>query len=154
MPKVDAMFNGLTFRQWIENTLSHTKVSDWLIIRDIQSADMLGSIRYGMQAIRAKGVKPDGWLVWPVDHPFVKHQTIDALIDCFHTNPQSVIIPEHQGRKGHPILLPGDLQIPEQDFPNGLKDVISQSGLGKVCVPTEDSGIIANVNTPGDVTYV
>jgi CTP:molybdopterin cytidylyltransferase MocA len=161
MPKVDAVFNGITFQQHIENTLSETVVRDWLVIRDIDSHDMLGSIRYGMHRIMTQGIWPDCWLIWPIDHPFVKAETINALIDCYRVNPKSVIVPQLKSnhdslppKRGHPIILPGGLMIPNIEYINGLRTMLEKAKLNKVYIEVDDPGIIENINSPEDVRYV
>lgn len=161
MPKVDAVFNGLTFLQHIETTLAQAKVDDYLVIRDVETPDMLGSIRYGMHQIMTRGVWPGGWLIWPVDHPFIKAETITALIECHRANPKSVVIPQCHStdgtpafRRGHPIILPGGLIVPNVDYPNGLKSMLEKAKLSTCYISVDDPAILANINTPEDVHYV
>ena len=154
MPKVDAMFNGITFSQMILNTLQSAGIEENLIIRDIDTPDMLGSLKYGMNAYQAQGVHPDGWLIWPVDHPTIKIETIIFIMSIFASHANSIVIPRHAGKNGHPIMLPGSLVIPEQEFANGLKDVIMLSHFPVHFAEVDDPGILVNINTPEDVKYV
>ena len=153
-PKVDAMYNSVTFSQKILQTLEEIGIAKHLIIRDIDTPDMLASLRWGMQKILSEQENPDGWLIWPVDHPTVKPDTIRILASVFETNSNSVIIPRYQSKNGHPIIVPGFLCIPDKPEPLGLKGIIMQSGFPVKYVNVDDVGILFNFNTPEDVTYV
>ncbi len=153
MPKVDAEYNGITFAQRIISTLQEAGFADYVLVRDVETPDMLASVRWGMQKALSENERPDGWLVWPVDHPTVRVTTIIALAGIFAKNSNSVIIPRHQGRSGHPVLLPGAFSIPDKPNPLGLKGVIMESHFPLVFADVDDVGILFNFNTPEDVHY-
>lgn len=154
MPKVDASYNGISFAQMIINTLKAAGIEDYILVRDIETPDMLATLRIGMQRALQQQERPDGWLIWPVDHPTVKASTVSIMVQVFTEKANSVIIPRNQGKNGHPILLPGALVIPDQPQPLGLKGVIIQSGFPQLCIDVDDVGILFNFNTPEDVIYV
>jgi CTP:molybdopterin cytidylyltransferase MocA len=154
MPKVDAVYNGLTFAQMIENTLIAAGDFPGLIIRDVDTPDMLSSLRYGMQQTKSAGINPDGWLIWPVDHPFVQPGTLLSMREAFQLYPDSVIIPRFNNKNGHPIIIPASLEISHPEHAHGLKEIIRFSGKNIQHVDVPDGGINKNVNTPEDVNYV
>jgi len=154
MPKVDASYNGISFAEMIRNTLTEARISDIYLIRDIETPDMLATLKTGMQRALHEQERPDGWLIWPVDHPTVRSSTIRMLVNVFTDKANSVIIPRHQNQNGHPILVPGALVIPEQPDPLGLKGVILKSGFPVFHIDVDDVGILFNFNTPEDVVYV
>ncbi len=57
----------------------------------------IGSIMHGLKRCR----ETPGWLLWPVDHPFVSTTTIRALV----TGEGLIRLPNHDGKRGHPIYL-------------------------------------------------
>lgn len=154
MPKVDASYNGITFSQMILNTLTEAGVEIYHVIRDIDTPDMLASLKVGMNTFQSQNVHPDGWLIWPVDHPTVRAETIKFMMNIFSSRTNSIIIPRHDNKNGHPIIIPASLAIPEQSPPNGLKEVIMLSHLPVHFIEVDDSGILVNINTPEDVKYV
>lgn len=154
MPKVDASYNGITFAQKIISTLSEAGIERYILVRDVETPDMLSSIRWGAQKALSEQSEPDGWLIWPVDHPTVKAPTIRILTEVFAKNNNSVIIPRNQGRSGHPVLLPGAFVFPDKPEPLGLKGLIMQSAFPLLFVDVDDVGILFNFNTPEDVKYV
>jgi molybdenum cofactor cytidylyltransferase len=154
MPKVDAMYNGVTFSQMITNSLQDIGIADSFVIRDMDTPDMLASIKEGMKHFQAQNIQPDGWLIWPVDHPTVKSETVSFMLKIFALRCNSIIIPRYGVRSGHPIIIPFAMVIPDQPMPNGLKDVIIQSHFPVHYVEVEDPGILVNINKPEDVKYV
>jgi len=154
MPKVDASYNGIAFSQMIINTLQEAGIDDYVLVRDIETPDMLATIRVGMQKALSGQDRPDGWLIWPVDHPTVKASTIRILVKVFEEKANSVIIPRNQDKNGHPIIIPGVMVIPDKTEPMGLKGIIMQSGFPVQHLNVDDVGILFNFNTPEDVQYV
>ena len=153
-PKVDALYNNVSFSQKIVGTLQETGITDYVVVRDVETPDMLASIRWGMQKVLSEQERPDGWLIWPVDHPMVAANTIMQLLDEFKNRTNSIIIPRHQEKSGHPIIIPGMFTIPEKPEPQGLKGLIHKSGNPVHYLEVEDSGILKNINTPEDLNYV
>jgi len=154
MPKVDASYNGIAFSEMIINTLKEAGLDDFVLVRDIETPDMLATIKAGMQKAVSEQGNPDGWLIWPVDHPTVKASTIQILVSIFTKKSNSVIIPRNQGKNGHPIIIPSALVIPDKAEPLGLKGIIMQSGFPVFYPDLDDVGILFNFNTPEDVVYV
>lgn len=154
MPKVDANFNGLTFAERILFVLALAGIEKFALVRDVETPDMLASIRYGMQQALKEYARPDGWLIFPVDHPMVREDTIRLLREEFSSHRNSITIPRHKGKSGHPILLPGSFSIEEEANPLGLKGLIIKSVHPVHYVEVEDEGILRNFNTPEDVIYV
>ncbi len=154
MPKVDAMYNGITFSQAILNTLQELGHIDSLVIRDVETPDMFASLKLGMKTFQSQNIHPDGWLIWPVDHPTVKPDTVRFMLKIFSARNNSIIIPRHDSKNGHPIIIPASLAIPDIAPANGLKEIIMLSHLPVHFVEVDDPGILVNINTPEDVKYV
>lgn len=154
MPKVDANFNGLTFAERILFVLALAGIEKFALVRDVETPDMLASIRYGMQQALKEYARPDGWLIFPVDHPMVREDTIKLLQEEFSTRLNSIVIPRCRGKSGHPVILPGCFTIEEEANPLGLKGLIINSAFPVHYVEVEDEGILRNFNTPEDVIYV
>jgi molybdenum cofactor cytidylyltransferase len=154
MPKVDATYNGITFSNMIISTLEEAGIAKHILVRDVETSDMLATIRIGMQRAQKEYGSPDGWLIWPVDHPTVRQATIEMLVSSFAENRNSIIIPRNQDKNGHPIIIPGSMVIPDRSNPLGLKGIIMDSGFPVLHLNVDDVGILFNFNTPEDVVYV
>jgi len=152
-PKVDALYNGFTFSEMIIKTLKEAGIKTYYIIRDIETPDMSATLYNGWQQVCREGRHPDGWLIWPVDHPLVKKETIVLMVDAFADNSNSVIIPCYNNRNGHPVLLPGSFVFAKKADAAGLKGAILKSDFPRLYIEVDDAGILANLNTPEEALY-
>ncbi len=70
---------------------------------------MLSSIQIGLSAVPET---VGGILIALGDQPLIARETIQSLIDAFEAQPAPVVIPCHQGKHGHPILI-NSANVPE-----------------------------------------
>jgi len=109
---------------------------------------MFSSIQAGLAAAAGDVV-----LVLPADMPFVAPETVAAVI-ARGVATESVVVPVHQARRGHPIAIPGRLRgallglTPETT----LKDALAASGASMVLLDVADAGVLRDVDVPGDLT--
>lgn len=150
-PKAEATIGEKTFINCILETLAETPIAGVKVVRDVETPDMLASIRHGIQLAHTEGWSPLGWLIWPVDHPLISRETIISLIDNFFQYPNAVVNPVYKGQRGHPVIIPGSLQIPVSNYPGGLRQVISELSLERIEIEVPDPGIIQNINRPEDI---
>jgi len=94
-----------------------------------------------------------GWyLLHLADHPAVRESTMVTLRAHALANPEGVVIPEHDGRGGHPAFVPASWgsRILGWRGPDGL------AGLWRSCadeverVPLDDPGVRVDLDTPGE----
>ncbi|RPH95698.1 nucleotidyltransferase family protein [candidate division KSB1 bacterium] len=112
---------------------------------------MLSSIRIGMTSTAVA----DGYLLFPVDHPFVKPETVRALVSEFALHPQAVIKPVYQERGGHPLIVPRVLQdyLLAHAQMESLRTAIHESGVQQIFLPINDEAVLRNINTPEDLRF-
>ncbi len=147
MPKSKAGFDGLLFSQRISQSLIDAGLRQIFIAEDLPTKSMLDTLREAQKMILGR---PNLFLIWPVDHPFVHSETIHELFSVASANPDCVIKPEYHGKRGHPIIIPSALDLNDDQHQN-LRDLIRYSGIGTVIVPVEDPGILMNINRPEDI---
>lgn len=70
--------------------------------------DMKSSVSILLQAVEdAFHPRPDdGWLLIPADHPVVEADVLERLLQAFQQDPESIHVPCHAGRRGHPTIFP------------------------------------------------
>jgi molybdenum cofactor cytidylyltransferase len=102
---------------------------------------MFSSVHAGIAHVRA-----ERFFILPGDHPAVDVQTYYRLLLA----PGDIVIPTHNGRKGHPILVDSRCisEIQAQPTHSNLRDYISARGYTTVDV--QDQGILMDVDTPED----
>lgn len=106
----------------------------------------LSSIRLAMG-----GIPPGtGFLLWPVDHPFVAVSTVEALLGEIEADPTSLVIPSDGERRGHPSYFPAWLrdELFAAPLDAGAKWVVQQHPDRIRHVLTTDPWIRRNINTP------
>jgi molybdenum cofactor cytidylyltransferase len=111
---------------------------------------MSSSIRLGMEnALESQAV-----LITPADIPFIRFEVIDLLIDYYLSNFPPLIIPTHQGRKGHPILISSKLfkyVLKVSEEKRGLKEVIKLFKDEIKFLPTKYQGILYDIDSVSDI---
>ena len=158
---------SLTIIEHCANTILSAGVSDIIVVigphgADVSSAidhlpvvmavnpdngsDMAASVRVGLNALKDSS---SAVLVCPVDHPLVLPDTIKALLVRHQENPESIIIPSHNRRRGHPTLFPRRI-IREIFQSSSLRDIIAAHVLMLVYENTEDEGVLLDMDTPQD----
>jgi len=125
---------------------------DGVTVNDVANPDpsggMLSSVQCGLRAFR----QPiDAVLVWPVDHPLVKRETVAAIVAAFAAGDPPVVVPTYEGRRGHPVLFAARL-IPEllrADPSRGAREVVHAHG-DRLELPVDDGGVVEDIDTPED----
>lgn len=64
---------------------------------------MLSSVRCGIQALPPTAQQV---LIALGDHPQLDVAVVQALLQTAAAHPEAIVVPMHEGRKGHPIVLP------------------------------------------------
>lgn len=112
----------------------------------------IASLRAGLKAIQA--VAPTGALVWPVDLPHVRVDTVERLLDVFRRNGPLAAVPRFGTRRGHPIIWGsaafGELEQSEAARRDGARVVLRAHQADIKEVPVDDPAVIDDLNTPED----
>ena len=95
--------------------------------------------------------KTSAIVVHPVDHPLVKAESVQRLIQAHFRDRSHICIPEFQRQKGHPVLFPRcfypDLKIAPLE--EGARWVVHQHLNSVALISVDDSAILKNINTLG-----
>jgi molybdenum cofactor cytidylyltransferase len=108
----------------------------------------LSSIRAGLRSL--DGVDLDGMILCPVDHPLVSALLVSELVTKFYELKKAIVLPTYKGRRGHPVIfskqLFGELlSAPEE---TGARAVVWAHAGEVLEVPTDEEGVILNLNDP------
>lgn len=110
---------------------------------------MISSIYCGIQAF------PDsnGYLIIPVDHPYVHTATFKLLLQTFSQHSSKIIRPSYKNTPGHPIIIPDSIakKIPNSDYPGGLRKFLRINAAPIYNLPINDKNILRNINTSEDL---
>jgi molybdenum cofactor cytidylyltransferase len=94
-----------------------------------------------------------GAFVTLVDHPFVASETYSLMKDAFAKFPQKIIIPVHDHKRGHPIVIPGTImrQIVESTNDSNLRDIIKNHEAIVIQFRCGDPGVLKDIDTKEDL---
>ncbi len=112
------------------------------------AAGMLSSILCGLRAL-PEGL--DAVFVWPVDHPLVARETVVAMIAAFRTGDAPLVVPTHEGRRGHPVLFAARLlpALRRADPSRGAVAVVKAHD-DRLELAVDDPGVLCDIDTPED----
>ncbi|MBI2955684.1 MAG: nucleotidyltransferase family protein [Acidobacteria bacterium] len=85
-----------------------------------------------------------------VDHPCVSSRLIQTLIEKFRETGKAIVMPTYRGRRGHPVLFAAALfdELRAAPLDVGARHVVLQHPDDILEVPTEEEGVVLNVNDP------
>jgi molybdenum cofactor cytidylyltransferase len=119
---------------------------------DAPTRDMRESIVAGLAFVEATMSRtlPEAFFVAPADQPTTSPQVVTCLIDHFRRERVPIVVPVHEGKRGHPVLLSWSMVPQVRAIPadRGLNDLIARSVIAECPVPEE--GVLADLDTPED----
>jgi molybdenum cofactor cytidylyltransferase len=113
----------------------------------------LGQLSSLWVALRALEQEPvSAALVCLVDHPTISKPVVRALLERFRQTGAPVVIPTHQGRRGHPVLLARSLfpELLAAPLEQGARAVVQRHAQEVELVETDDEGVLWDIDRPED----
>lgn len=108
---------------------------------------MASSLRRGLRALRSD---VDAVLVLLADMPGINATDIDRMIAAVDPAQPAILVPEHGGRRGNPILWPHRYfaEMASLSGDTGARGMLEQYAAAVRTVPFETPAIFADVDTP------
>jgi molybdenum cofactor cytidylyltransferase len=96
-----------------------------------------------------------GALVCPVDTPLFSSKLVQKIVGKGENGEKGIIIPTFDGRRGHPAFFAKRFfkEILNAPLDQGARWVIRQHPEDVQEIPTEEAGILQNINTPEDYKH-
>lgn len=117
-----------------------------VVRNDDPDGDMAASIRTGFGALTGQAT---GVLIALCDIPLVLPSSIACLAREHLQRPADILIPCHQGRRGHPPLVPHDL-LAQLRPPLNLRDLLREHRHLERHLEFDDPGLLLDLDTPED----
>ena len=120
-------------------------------VRPVENPDpsrgMFSSIQVGVAT--ANG---DALVVLPGDMPYVRPETVRAVIAKYRERP-AIVSPRYKGKRGHPVVMPLSLrdEIATTAPTANLHEVIKHHRDERVDLDVDDAGVVRDVDTPADL---
>ena len=119
--------------------------------RDVEGGP-IASLRAGLLALQP--LAPTGALVWPVDLPHVRVDTVERLLDVFRRTTPFAVVPRFGARRGHPLVWGAsafsELAESAQATRGGARAVLHAHAADVREVPVDDPAVIDDLNTRED----
>jgi molybdenum cofactor cytidylyltransferase len=168
-PKALVPFEGLTFVEHLLQATTHPRVGivrvvlganaesiqaelkldqETVVVNQDWQQGQLSSIQSAIRSLPAD--ETAGLLLCPVDHPLISSQLVSRLIAEFDSDRKLIVVPTHQGRRGHPVIFHASLYAELLDAsPNvGARQVVWAHPDAIAEIETDESGVILNLNDP------
>jgi CTP:molybdopterin cytidylyltransferase MocA len=121
--------------------------ADEIVINPDWAKGQLSSIQ---AALRSLPAGTEGMLVCLVDHPLVTAALIAELITRFEATHAPIVVPVHEGRRGHPVIFSAGVydELLSAPADKGARAVV-WAHAGEVAeVLTDEEGCLLNLNDP------
>jgi molybdenum cofactor cytidylyltransferase len=94
----------------------------------------------------------EGWFLAPADHPLLEPGVIERMIAAWREHPGKILVPTHQGRRGHPTLFPFRLASEVFAMPpdQGLNQLVKLHAADVLQIEIDSPAVIADLDTPDD----
>lgn len=123
-----------------------------VLIPESQPAEMRDSVELGLAVLDAEP-RPSSVLLTPGDVPGITPALVARLLDVARENPEGIIVPTRDGRRGHPVVFPWSIAIRVRDLPDdvGVNRLVemNRERLIEVAVSVVDA--IDDLDTPEDL---
>ena len=130
----------------IEQSIDLSSVQ--VVINQDYRRGQTSSLQAGLRVLGKNG--PDGVVLCLVDHPALSADTVQELKQHFKSTGKPVIVPQMQGKHGHPVLLGRELfgRIAALGPDQGADTVIHKYRDRTEFVEVTDPGILLDVDDP------
>jgi molybdenum cofactor cytidylyltransferase len=117
--------------------------------------DMRATVEAGLRWAEERFPPPqprDPWLLTPADHPVINAEIVRALFSRFELGDCSIVVPIHDGRRGHPTILAWKHVTGIRGLPagEGINTYLRRHATETVELPANDPGVFADLDTPED----
>lgn len=91
-----------------------------------------------------------GMMVHLVDHPYIDPQLVKLMLQRCDDVKYSIVVPRHQGKRGHPVIFSRRLfgELLSAPLDQGAKAVVNAHRADTLEIDVEDVGITLDIDTP------
>jgi CTP:molybdopterin cytidylyltransferase MocA len=113
-------------------------------------SEQIVSVRLGLALLTSAPVSSA--LLWPVDHPFVRLESVLAILDAARRTGAQIVVPVHESRRGHPGWFHRDVWRELMTVADGGARAVIRSDPSRVHeVEVADRGVLRDIDTRADL---
>ena len=103
-------------------------------------------------ALAELGDAVEGVIYHAVDHPCVRADTVATLLDAARSTGADLVIPTHEGQRGHPSFFRKSLfhELTDPTLKGGARTVVHRHLDRAELVEVHDPGILLDIDTPAE----
>jgi molybdenum cofactor cytidylyltransferase len=169
-PKALIPYRGGTFLDHLLEVARHPKLAPVLVVlgphaEEIRSQvkleannvvlnpdweqGQLSSIQAALRHL-AGGDQTEGIMLFLVDHPLISAALVDQLSAEFDRSGSPIVLPTFRGKRGHPVIFARQLygELLAAPLEKGARAVVWAHAGEVLEVPTEEEGVVLNLNDP------
>ncbi|MHB1558897.1 MAG: NTP transferase domain-containing protein [Isosphaeraceae bacterium] len=123
-----------------------------VVVPPIQPAEMRDSIELGIVRLDV-APRPVAVALTPGDVPGLTPALVTRLLRAAREQPDRLVIPAHEGRRGHPIVLPWDVALQVRELPadRGVNALVERYRERIVELALSNGRAIVDVDTLADL---
>lgn len=117
------------------------------VINENYQKGQLSSIQ---AAIKSVTKDCDAMMICPIDRPLISPELIRKMIEAYLKTKPPIVIPIFDAKRGHPIIFSSSLfpEVLRAPYDIGARAVVWAHHNEVVEVPTNEEGILINIDTP------
>jgi len=118
------------------------------VVNEEWEKGQLSSIQAAIRSLAPE--ETDGMLLCLVDHPLITAEIVTSLIGAFYSSGKAIVLPTHKGKRGHPVIFSSTIysELLAAPLETGARAVVWAHADDVFEVPTEQDGVILNLNDP------
>lgn len=167
-PKALLPYHGKTFVEHLIEVTRHPRIGLTRVVLGAQADEIRAKVRADpasivvngdwqqgqlssiQAAVRSLPESTEGLLLCPVDHPLISAALVAQLIEQFDGSGKAIVLPTFHGRRGHPVIFRASLypELLAASPAVGARQVVWAHASDVLEVPTEEEGVIINLNDP------
>ena len=124
------------------------------LVPAVPPAEMRVSVEHALRHLqqRHEPRPDDGWLLAPADHPLLEPMVLDRIIAAWSRSPGKIVIPAHEGRRGHPAVF--SFRLAEEVFrlaaDEGLNALVRCHAREVEQIEVDSPAVLVDLDTPED----
>lgn len=125
------------------------------VVLTADTPDMRASVAALLEIVRQEQSPGDndGWLLAPADHPLLQAAVIAELLAARCLGVSEILVPSHQGRRGHPTYFSWDFAERVASLSDGLgvNQLLKDFAGAILQIPVASADILVDLDTPADL---
>ena len=123
-----------------------------IVVPEVQPPDMRDSVTHALSELKRLEIRPRTILLCPADSPGISSRLVSMVIAQAKSDPQAIVIPSFNTKRGHPIALPCSIAETIPDLPEGVgvNALVKKHADAVIELVVDESGAILDLDTPED----